>query len=328
MNAGPPTPKDQNSNSVFVLRINDRQVWNVMATNLTAPFARTGPLGGAPMDFGPTARMGDADAPATERRIENGDEAVFRINVMRGIVRTTAYLVPDDGVKDLFGSHFADQFYVAQVTLSNPNQQPILVYGNTLRLVVRMTAAHPFELGEDGLPARRNWWATYQPMDYKAVLLMLERSDSWHWRSQVVKYMDAATKAAGFATLYTTSLDLAKGIAFFAGTIQPAARDFLLEDLKKNQENFQKVGLNPTEEIQPGASLTKYVFLPKGPIYGDYAYDPAEASSLPTDAKNADAKFSSNALRPTFIYNIRREEAYVEGKRILASDPLSSVGGK
>jgi hypothetical protein len=283
--------------------------------------------GGSPVDETPLT----AAAPnieGMEGRIANGDEAVFRFNVVRGIVTTTAFLVPDDGAKQLFGGHFANQFYVAQVTLCNPNQQPILVYGNTLRLIVRMTAANPTQLGDDGYPTRVDWWATYQPMDYKAVLLMLQRSTARDWRSWLAKGLDLGTKVAGFGTLYTTSLDAAKGIAFFSGTVEPAIKDLLLEDLKKNEDNFQKVGLNEFEEIQPGASLTKYLFLPKGPIFGDYSYDHAGASQMALSAKDADSTFGKKILRPTFIYNIRREEAYVEGKRILSSDPLSSVGTK
>jgi len=294
-----------------------------IGTDLVEPVDGGG--GGAPVDGGAPAVTSAPDIEGMEARIIAGDEAVFRFNVVHGLVATTAFLVPYDGVVNLFGAHFANQFYVAQVTLSNPNRQPILVYGNTLRLIVRMTAADPTQLGDDGYPMRLNWWATYQPMDYNAVLLMLQRSNSENWKSRAAQFLDYATKAAGFATIFTTSIDVAKGIAFFSGIVEPATRDLLLEDLKKNEDNFQKVGLNQFEEIQAGASLTKFLFLPKGPIYGDYSYDHALASQMDLMAPAADANFSKRVLRPTFIFNIRREEAYVEGKRILASDPLSSV---
>jgi hypothetical protein len=37
-----------------------------------------------------------------------------------------------------------------------------------------------------------------------------------------------------------------------------------------------------------------------------------------------DSSFGKLALEPAYIYDIRREEVYVDGKRILASNPLST----
>jgi hypothetical protein len=109
-------------------------------------------------------------------------------------------------------------------------------------------------------------------------------------------------------------------------------------DLKRFESNFREKGLNNIEEIPAGGTLTRYVFLPKGPIYGDYAYDPATANDLPLSTEEGRSilpstspgshKFGRLALQPTYIFNIRREEVYVEGKRILSSDPLSSTGAQ
>ena len=77
------------------------------------------------------------------------------------------------------------------------------------------------------------------------------------------------------------------------------------------------------------------MFLPKGPVYGTYNFDPARANDLPFAASEGrwnpfkaddSADFGKKALLPAYIHDIRREEVYVEGKRILTSDPLNSTG--
>jgi hypothetical protein len=107
-------------------------------------------------------------------------------------------------------------------------------------------------------------------------------------------------------------------------------------DLKRNAQNFRDKGLNSIEEIPANGVLTRCVFLPKGPIYGTYAYDQDEANGLPSSSVRRrwvpfthDARaFGKVALVPAYIHDIRREEVYVEGKRILTSDPLSSGGAQ
>lgn len=275
------------------------------------------------------------DPEGTFAKIEQGDIAIFRFNVLRGVVSTTAFLLPEDGATKLFGRRFNDLFYVAQVTLRNPNDKPILVYGNTMRFVVRMTGGSPTELGEDGRPKRLNWWATFEPMDYDNVRRILEESNEKTWQKWLSKGIDFASMAGGIGSAFTTSLDFARGVGLFSGTFAPATKRLLEEDLLRFERNFREKGLNDIEEISAGGILTRYVFLPKGPIYGDFEYDPVAANALDGETESGflrDEKSSRNfarkALRPSYIYSLRREEVYVEGKRILQSDPLSSTGIK
>lgn len=281
---------------------------------------------------------GEAEIAASDafRLIENGDLAVFRLNVLRGVVSTTAFLLADDGASQLFGHNFADQFFVAQVTLRNPNDNPILVYGNTMRLVVRMDAENSGQLGEDGQLKRKTWWATYEPIDYDAVRRMLDSRQENSWQKWLSKTIDIAAMAGGAWVAFDSSRDVAKGVAMFAGILAPKLKDLLEEDLKRNAANFRDKGLNNIEEIPEQKTITRYVFLPKGPIYGSYAHDIAAANELPTSSRenrwapfSKDARsFGNRALQPVYIHDIRREEVYVEGKRILKSDPLSATGSR
>ena len=266
-------------------------------------------------------------------RILRGEQAVFRLNVLHGVVSTTAFLLADDAAAQLFGQSFADQFYVAQVTFRNPNDRPILIYGNTMRLVVRMNAPSLLPLAEDGQMLRKIWWATWEPLDYDAVRRMVEAQQEHSWQKRLEKAIDLASVGLGF---YGVAADPTKEtlrfIAAFGG-MAPPLKNMLEADLKRNAVNFREKGLSNIEEIEAQKTITRCVFLPKGPIYGNYAVDIAEANELPFPSaegrlnpfKRSSRDFGKRALQPSYIHDIRREEVYVDGKRILASDPLTST---
>ena len=264
-------------------------------------------------------------------RILRGEQAVFRLNVLRGVVSTTAFLLPDDGAAQMFGQSFADSFYAAQVTFRNPNDKPILIYGNTMRLVVRMNAAEPVGIDEYGQLARKIWWATWEPLDYDALRRMIEGMQEHSWQRYLSKGIDLASLGLGFyGVAARPSEESLRFIAAFGGAA-PQLKALLEADLKRNALNFREKGLNNIEEIPENGTLTRYVFLPKGPIYGTFAFGIAEANELPLSAeegrnnpfKSSSRDFAKKALQPAYIHDIRREEVYVEGKRILNSDPLT-----
>ncbi|MCP5517426.1 MAG: hypothetical protein H7A45_09250 [Verrucomicrobiales bacterium] len=288
------------------------------------------------LDSGPDA--GPAPAPAPDEKatpppppdmvdmIRAGNLAVFRFNVLRGVVSTTAYLMPDDGVKQTFGKTFADTFYVAQVTFRNPNDKPILVYGNTMRLVVRMNSLVPGQITEEGEPARTVFWATYEPLDYEGVRLMLEGIQERSWQKWAARGIDLVQIGLATWAAFDPPKDALRAIAMFGG-VAPSLRALLEADLKRHAANFRARGLNAIEEIEAQGTLTRVVFLPKGPIYGSFAFDKGAANALSGAADNPESRqFGRRAMVPVYIHDIRREEVYVEGKRILASDPLSSTG--
>ena len=268
------------------------------------------------------------------KRILNGEQAVFQVPVLHGVVTTTAFLLADDGASQMFGRQFADQFYAAQVTFRNPNDRPILLYGNTMRLVVRMNASLPGGVSEDGQLLRDKWWATFEPLDYDGIRRMVEGLQEGTWQRWLSKALDLAMMAGGgwVGVGAPAGFTSAFGIV---SALSPKLRDMIEADLKRNALNFREKGLNSIEEIAAQGVLTRYVFLPKGPIYGTYAYDEAVANDLPFasdsswlphwmpfTAKSTD--FGRRALQPAYIFDIRREDVYVQGKRILASDSLSS----
>ena len=262
-----------------------------------------------------------------------GNQAIFKLPVIRGVIVTTAYLLPDDGAAQLFGQDFADQFYAAQVTFRNPHDKNVLIYGNTMRLVVRMNALkHSFELSEDGQLERQNFWATYEPMDFDSIRRMIVAQQDKSWQRRIVKAMDLALMAGGgWVGVGGGSRDFTRAFGVISA-LSPNLKERLEANLKDNAENFRAKGLDSIEEIEAQGVLTRYVFLPKGPIYGNYAYDASKASALPLSSKenrwapfSKDARdFGSTALHPAYIHDIRREEIYIEGKRILNSDPLTS----
>ena len=53
-----------------------------------------------------------------------------------------------------------------------------------------------------------------------------------------------------------------------------------MEDLVRYQQNFGEFGLQAIKEIEAGGAITRQIFLPKGPIYGDFLYDIAVANSI------------------------------------------------
>lgn len=270
------------------------------------------------------------------RRIRRGDQAIFRLNVLRGMVTTTAHLLANDGASQLFGPAFADQFHAAQVTFRNPNDKPILLYGNTMKLVVRMNVVLPIGLSEEGELQRSRWWATYEPLDYDSIRRMIESQQERSWQKNMAGAMDLALAAGGgWLGVGGGGIDFPKAFGVMSA-LAPTLRGELLKDLQRNATNFRDRGLNSVEEIPANGVLTRYVFLPKGPIYGTYGYDEAEANDLPQSsmekrwmpfAKDAN-DFGSRALQPAYIHDVRREEVYVEGKRIIASDALTGNGAR
>ncbi len=278
--------------------------------------------------------------PGVTSNILHGAEAVFQINVLHGVVSTTAFLMADDASAQLFGQEFADEFYVAQVTFRNPNDKLILIYGNTMRLVVRMNAREANgSFSEDGLPIRRIWWATYEPLDYDALRRMLEDQQEHSWRGSLSTVLDLALAAGGgYVGVGSPGEAFTRTFAVISA-LSPSLRNVLESALKRHAANFREKGLNGIEEIPAGGVITKCVYLPKGPIYGTYAFDGGTASELPLASEvnrkwnwvpfvRTSRSFGSRALQPAYIHDIRREEVFVEGKRILASDPLSSSNGK
>jgi hypothetical protein len=279
--------------------------------------------------------IGNQDPNGTFGMIQHGDLAVFRFNVLRGVVSTTAFLLADDNAAGLFGQAFADQFYVAQTTFRNPNDKPILIYGNTMRLVVRMDtpAASSDALSEDGQWLRKFWWATYEPLDYDSIRRMLETMQDHSWQHRAAQALDLTSMGLGvWGAAANPGTQTLRVIAAFGG-VKPGLKDLLEADLNRYALNFREKGLNSIEEIPAQGTLTRCVFLPKGPIYGDYV-DIAEAGGLPLfseeDHRNPfgpdSRSFGKRALLPAYIHNVRREEVYVEGKRILVSDPLTPTG--
>lgn len=268
------------------------------------------------------------------RRIRQGDQAVFRLNVLRGVVTTTAHLLADDGAAQMFGHAFADQFHAAQVTFRNPNDKPILIYGNTMKLVVRMNVPLPGLLSDEGEPLRSRWWATYEPLDYDSIRRMIEGQQEHGWRRNTELVLDAVMAAGGgWLAVGGGGRDYSRAFGALSA-LAPNIRNTLEKDLKRYVSNFRDRGLNSIEEIPANGVLTRYVFLPKGPIYGTYGYDEAEANDLPLSSHEKrwvpfakDARdFGKLALQPAYIHDVRREEVYVEGKRIIVSDPLSANG--
>lgn len=258
-------------------------------------------------------------------KIRSGDLTVFRFNVLRGIVTTTAYLLADDNVCHLFGKSFAKHFYAAQVTLMNPNKKPIIIYGNTMKLIVRMNSVDQFDFAENGRPRRLSWWALYQPLDHDAITRMMYTMHEQDGRMIASHGLDFMSMVGAVGSAFTSSIDYNRAVAVFSGMFAPEAKKLLEKDLLRYQQNFSEIGLNDIEEIAAGTAITRFVFLPKGPIYGNFDYDADEANSLSTRSQDPSSKeFGTRALLPSYIHNIRREEVYIEGKRILASDPLSS----
>lgn len=202
--------------------------------------------------------------PTTLDRIASGDLMVYRLNVLRGIVSTTAYLMPDDGVKKLFGEAFADTFYVAQVTIRNPNDKPIIVYGNTMKLIVLMNGVEPWNLGEDGKPIRKTWWATYEPLDYAAVLAMLEGQQEEGWRRRWSQVIDFASLLGSIGSVFTANVDYNRGVAAFSGVFAPWMKEKLEETLIRHHRNFLSFALPASMEIEAQSATTRHVFLPKG----------------------------------------------------------------
>jgi len=313
--------------------------------------------GGTPTEFSEGLIIA-SEGNGSYSLMEKGDLYQFRLNVLRGIVKTTLYVQPYDVSSSVYGDIFADHFFVAQVTLHNPNDKPVIVYGNEMKVVVRMNSSHPNILGEDGEYRRYGWWAVAEPIDYQTVESMLEHiidNDPRSQAAQILRYISIV--GSGAVAAFSSSIDVAKGAAVFSGVFEPSTRELLLSELEKNRSNFQESGFQRIEEIEPLGSLTRNVFLPKGPIFGDWAFNPYIASAIEDDAqslrdtdsfsnpeldkkfehfitlkwnkllkneKNA-TKYARLALMPSYITGIRREEVYVKGKRILASDPITAV---
>ena len=206
------------------------------------------------------------------------------------------------------------------------------MYGNTITMVVRMNSADPRFMGEDGHPRRRSWWATYQPLNYKAVAAMVVSIQKHDLRSLSAQGIDLAGLVGAVGSAFTADIDYNRSVAVFNGMFAPAVKEMLMADLVRYQQNFGEFGLQAIEEIEAGGAITRQIFLPKGPIYGDFLYDIEVANEIGQAdefglirGRHAE-KFGERALIPAYIHNIRREEVYVEGKRILVSDPLSSGG--
>ncbi len=188
----------------------------------------------------------------------------------------------------LFGSYFTRQFFAVYVHISNVSEHPLIVFGSSVEAEVVMNAQ-----------SWDPWYAVYRPLSFQSILECMQDIRRESRNQRIVDLLEFTGQIASAATVFVTHSDYAEGVALFTGTFNPAARDLLLEDILANLSTLQNLAFDEVEEVSPRGQITKYLFLPKGPIYGAVGDEPA------------------------YIQEVLPGPSRIAGFRVLESEPVS-----
>ncbi len=140
-----------------------------------------------------------------------------------------------------------------------------------------------------------------------AAILSIMKYDQYHNKcSFVVRILKSAEAISGAMSWAVTRGDFGKWSAFFSGTLTPEIAKHLLADLVANLEFINANAMHESITIKEHGAESKYVFFPKGDLYGRWGLNLAvRILSIYTDPS---VLLSATVLRNQEAAEVRKSE--------------------
>jgi hypothetical protein len=173
----------------------------------------------------------------------------------------------------LFGETFSEEFYACSVHISNPGDSTLIVYGSSINARVQLSAEN-----------YEQWPQQMRAVSFGAILEALNDVRRRSTEQSIVDALEFSGKLAAGASVFVTGPDYGSAVALFTGIFTPEVKRLLLEDILAHLSNLQTLGFQEVEQIEPRGQVSKFLFLPRGPILGVVGRDiPAHISGILPD---------------------------------------------
>ncbi len=218
---------------------------------------------------------------------------------------TAAFQVEDDpSVLKHFGKVFAETFYCLEVTLDNRYDKPVKIDSGAIRLpIFRISKMIPYNAGSGDQvlkdTSRPEEWFSFEfkgkhykvetqertAMNFTSILGII-RYDQYHNKSSIIVRMLRTTGViVGAVAPFVTAEDFGNWSSFFQGPLTGEAEKLLLAELIANLEFINANAMHDSITIDGKTEVTKYVFFPRGDIYGVWGYQASRILSIYTDSE-------------------------------------------
>ncbi len=215
---------------------------------------------------------------------------------------------------DEFGPLFSSYFYAADAVFVNRNSDSILVYGANLTAKIRfrvavddVTKSYCGQYGKNPsdpkerqqcisliatdqeLANRFNWKEDFRPMSFSDILAIFTYNQEADPRKHQVELFKSFGKILTGAAVFTSSIDVAKGISFLTGIVLPEYEKQALWDMLLHVKNLESRSLKEVEEVHGNGQLHKVVFFPKRAIVGILPELPVYIAEIRPDEAKVDS---------------------------------------
>ena len=215
---------------------------------------------------------------------------------------------------DEFGPLFSSYFYAADAVFVNRNSDSILVYGSDLTAKIRFRVAvddvtksycgqynkNPSDSKErqeciamiatdPKLTNRFDWKEDFRPMSFSDILAIFSYNQEADPRKRQVELFKSFGKILTGATVFTSSIDVTKGIGFLTGIVLPEYEKQALWDMLLHVKNLESRSLKEVEEVHGNGQLHKVVFFPKRAIVGVLPELPVYIAEIRPDQAKVDS---------------------------------------
>lgn len=112
------------------------------------------------------------------------------------------------------------------------------------------------------------WEGYYRPMTFRAVLGSLVATTKKNPNEQIIRFLRLAGIAIGAIAPLVDSQGFAEAAAVFTGVVVPEFSELLRENLEDYIKNLESLSMDSVVEIPPRGVVDKYIFFPRGPIFG------------------------------------------------------------
>jgi len=191
-----------------------------------------------------------------------------------------------------FGKVFAKTFYCVKVIIKNEYNEPIAVESGSIKLpIFYVSKMTPLTEGDEKLETvmdtRFKKWFTVEynsekykirkadrtPMNFGAILSVVKYDQYHNTRSFAVRILRTMGVFGGAVAPFISADDLGEWISFFSGPVTAEFEKLLLADLVANLEFMNANAMHETLTIKEQGTASKYVFFPKGDVFGRWGLD-------------------------------------------------------
>ncbi|MEE8154203.1 MAG: hypothetical protein V3T53_04480 [Phycisphaerales bacterium] len=196
-----------------------------------------------------------------------------------------------------FGEIFAKTFYCIKVFVQNNYDAPVTVQAGSIELGVNYVARAtrdgvPVEIVENLNQLKQSaqeednemiidfdgdtyfvWVADRRPMNFGAVLNAFEFDQRHDPRNVFINLLRSAGIIASAAGTFGVGADYDKIISFIQGPVTETLAELLLADLLAHLGYLNEHALHESMTIQARGMAEKYVFFPRGDIFGVFGLE-------------------------------------------------------